>query len=78
MAAKSSLRLPSGQLRRPLFALTWKPSAFAASPTSTLAGAACSPSSASASTASCAWTCTLLVRGDGTPPAARVWAGSIT
>eukprot|EP00965_Chrysotila_dentata_P042867 1423311-Pleurochrysis_carterae.AAC.1 len=63
MVARSSLRLPPGQLRRPLLALTWKPSAFTASPTSTFAGAACSPNSASASTANWAWTCTLLVRG---------------
>eukprot|EP00965_Chrysotila_dentata_P130172 4304096-Pleurochrysis_carterae.AAC.1 len=67
MAARSSLRLLSGQLRRPLLALTWKPSAFTASPTSTLAGAACSPSSASASTANWAWTCTLLCAATARP-----------
>eukprot|EP00965_Chrysotila_dentata_P176060 5813182-Pleurochrysis_carterae.AAC.2 len=77
MVARNSFRLPSGQRRRPLTASTWKPSACTASPTSTFAGAAWSPSSASASTVSCAWTWTLLACGAGVPPAALVCAGSM-
>eukprot|EP00965_Chrysotila_dentata_P067715 2240767-Pleurochrysis_carterae.AAC.1 len=54
------------------------PRATTGSPTTTLAGAACRPSSASPSTASCAWTCARDPRGAGLPPAAAVCGGSIT
>eukprot|EP00965_Chrysotila_dentata_P174231 5751465-Pleurochrysis_carterae.AAC.1 len=57
MVASRSARLLSVQRRRPLVALTWKPSATTASPTRTFAGAACSPSSVRASTVSWACTC---------------------
>eukprot|EP00965_Chrysotila_dentata_P061323 2032007-Pleurochrysis_carterae.AAC.1 len=54
------------------------PSACTGSPTTTLAGAACSPSSARPRTASCACTCALVPGGAGAPPVADVCAGSIT
>eukprot|EP00965_Chrysotila_dentata_P223030 6193349-Pleurochrysis_carterae.AAC.1 len=54
------------------------PSATTGSRTTTLAGAACSPSSASPRTARCAWTCARVPRGAGVPPVAAVWASSIS
>eukprot|EP00965_Chrysotila_dentata_P069848 2307363-Pleurochrysis_carterae.AAC.1 len=54
------------------------PRATTGSPTTTLAGAACSPSSASPRTASCAWTCARVPCGEGVPPVAAVCAGSIS
>eukprot|EP00965_Chrysotila_dentata_P186343 6152671-Pleurochrysis_carterae.AAC.1 len=59
--------LPLGQLRRPEAAMKLKPSDVTVSPTSTLAGAACSPSSAKARTVSCAWTSTRLDAGGRVP-----------
>eukprot|EP00965_Chrysotila_dentata_P190948 6174218-Pleurochrysis_carterae.AAC.1 len=56
IAARRSVRLPLGQLRRPEVAFTLNPRAVTASPTSTFAGAACNPSTARARTVSCAWT----------------------
>eukprot|EP00965_Chrysotila_dentata_P097591 3225230-Pleurochrysis_carterae.AAC.1 len=53
------------------------PRATTGSPTTTLAGAACSPSSASPSTASRAWTCAREFGGAGSPPTALVCVGSI-
>eukprot|EP00965_Chrysotila_dentata_P010879 353879-Pleurochrysis_carterae.AAC.1 len=53
------------------------PSATTGSPTTTLAGAAHSPSSARPSTASCACTCARVSRAAGVPPAAAVCTGSI-
>eukprot|EP00965_Chrysotila_dentata_P000104 3755-Pleurochrysis_carterae.AAC.1 len=71
VAASRSVRLPEGQRSRTRSASTLKPRAVTTSPTSTFAGAACKPSSASANTASRACTCTLLCSGAGVPPAAR-------
>eukprot|EP00965_Chrysotila_dentata_P170857 5639479-Pleurochrysis_carterae.AAC.1 len=53
------------------------PRATTGSPTTTLAGAACSPSSAMPSAASCACTCARVSGGAGRPPAAAVCEGSI-
>eukprot|EP00965_Chrysotila_dentata_P143140 4729673-Pleurochrysis_carterae.AAC.1 len=53
------------------------PRATTGSPTTTFAGAACSPSSASPCTASCACTCARVPRGAGVPPAAAVCVGSM-
>eukprot|EP00965_Chrysotila_dentata_P059090 1961295-Pleurochrysis_carterae.AAC.1 len=78
MTVIRSLRLLSGHRRRPLAALTLKPSALTASPTRTFAGAAWSPSSDRASAVSCACMCARLSRAAGTPPTARVCAGSMS
>eukprot|EP00965_Chrysotila_dentata_P005661 186097-Pleurochrysis_carterae.AAC.1 len=67
----------SGMHSVPPSAPTLNPSAVAGSPTTTFARAACKPSSARPSTASCACTWALVVGAAGRSPSACVWMGSI-
>eukprot|EP00965_Chrysotila_dentata_P184111 6079073-Pleurochrysis_carterae.AAC.1 len=76
MLARSSVRFLPGHRRRPVAAPRLKPSAVTGSPATTFAGAACSPSSARPSTASCAWTWALESSRAGAPPTAAVCIGS--
>eukprot|EP00965_Chrysotila_dentata_P085600 2823840-Pleurochrysis_carterae.AAC.2 len=77
MAASSSARLPSGQRSLSSATHTLIPSAVTGSPTMTLAGAACRPSSRSPTTASFACMHARDVVRAGAPPLAVVWIGSI-
>eukprot|EP00965_Chrysotila_dentata_P054035 1793516-Pleurochrysis_carterae.AAC.2 len=64
--------------QQPFPLATLDPNAVTGSPTTTLAGAACSPNSASPATASCACTYTRVPGAAGSPPAAHVCTASIT
>eukprot|EP00965_Chrysotila_dentata_P176862 5841339-Pleurochrysis_carterae.AAC.1 len=77
IAARSSSRFPSGTHSRPSSRRTLMPRATTGSPTTTLAGAAWRPISASPSAASCACTWARVSGGAGRPPAAAVCRGSM-
>eukprot|EP00965_Chrysotila_dentata_P148579 4905742-Pleurochrysis_carterae.AAC.1 len=72
MAARSSVRFPSGQRSLSAETLRLIPSAVTGSPTTTFAGAACKPSSRSPNTASFACTQARDVSRAWTPPPAAV------
>eukprot|EP00965_Chrysotila_dentata_P184157 6080389-Pleurochrysis_carterae.AAC.1 len=77
MSASKSVRLLPGQRSRPVVAPRLKPMAVTGSPTVTLAGAACRPSSTRPRTASCACTCTRESSRAGVPSPAAVCTGSM-
>eukprot|EP00965_Chrysotila_dentata_P253140 6211087-Pleurochrysis_carterae.AAC.2 len=77
-AARNSVRFPSGQRSRPSRTPTLIPRAVTGSPTIILAGAACKPSSLSASAVSLACTHARDVARAGSPLPASVCIGSIS
>eukprot|EP00965_Chrysotila_dentata_P172434 5690084-Pleurochrysis_carterae.AAC.1 len=77
MSASMSSRFAGGHRSARSAREICRPSAVTGSPTTTFAGAACSPTRASPATASCACTYARVPAPAGSLPAARVCTGSM-